>query len=275
MTTTATQTTNAPKRIPVSNEQYQLSFLHLLRSEWTKLVTLRSTWWSVGIVAFLTIALSTLMALSLQNYEGDLSPVVAVTASLQFSMLMAGVMGAISITGEYSTGMVRSTFTAAPKRAAVVFAKAIVLSAFMILVGIVIFGVSTLIVSPLLDPGIDFGSFEYTWLPLIWAVLSLTFFAIIGLSFGFIIRNGAGAIALTVALIFVLPMILGGIFTYNTDPAWDWVRDLMEYLPMRIAAILTTPEEIGDVNLQAALSMIAWIVVGITASVWAVRNRDV
>lgn len=275
MTSATTQNTNTAKGISLSGHDYRLSFSKLLRSEWIKLTSVRSTWWSVAIVAAMSLGFSTLMAFASRDFSEGFTPISAVTSSIQFSMLMAGVMGAISITGEYSTGMVRSTFTAAPRRASVVFAKAIVLSLFMIMIGIIIFGVTTLVVNPIMNTGIDFASFDNTWLPLIWAVLSLAFFALIGLSFGFIVRNGAGAIALTVGLIFVLPIILTGIFGMSTDPAWAWVNDLIQYLPMMIAATLTSPGESGTTDLHAALGMLGWVVVGLGASVLAVRSRDV
>ncbi len=67
----------------------------------SKLATLRSTWWSIGIAAALTVGIAVLIAQALDM--PDFEPIQAVIMPIQFTMLLAGIIGAISVTGEYST----------------------------------------------------------------------------------------------------------------------------------------------------------------------------
>ena len=98
---------------------YRLTFANLLRSEWIKITTLRSTWWSLGITAVLSIGISMMIASASAQFGGGFPAVSAILSPTQFTMLVAGILGAIVITGEYSTGMIRSTLTAEPRRGAV------------------------------------------------------------------------------------------------------------------------------------------------------------
>ncbi|MCI9873043.1 ABC transporter permease, partial [Arthrobacter humicola] len=98
---------------------HRLTFARLLRSETIKILTLRSTWWSLGITAVLSLGISFLLALAANDNGGGFAPATLLTAPIQFTMLVAGIFGAIVITGEYSTGMIRSTLTAEPRRGVV------------------------------------------------------------------------------------------------------------------------------------------------------------
>lgn len=129
----------APTRPRVDTGR-KLTFGRALRGEWIKLATLRSTWWSIGIAAALTVAIAVLIAQALDM--PDFEPIQAVIMPIQFTMLLAGIIGAISVTGEYSTGMIRSTLTANPVRGSVLAAKSTVLAAFMFISSLVIFAVA-------------------------------------------------------------------------------------------------------------------------------------
>src|SRR5215217_7450723 len=90
--------------------RYRLTFARALRGEWIKLATLRATRWSITVTAVMTIGIAVLIAsaVDMPGFE----PIQAVVSPIQFTMLLAGILGAISVTGEYSTGMIRSTLTA-------------------------------------------------------------------------------------------------------------------------------------------------------------------
>src|SRR5690606_34179477 len=81
--------------------EHRRTFAHALHSEWIKLATVRSTWWSIGIVAVLTIGIAVLVAASMD--VPGFEPIQAVVSPIQFTMLLAGILGAISVTGEYSS----------------------------------------------------------------------------------------------------------------------------------------------------------------------------
>lgn len=269
--TTATATR---AQAPVTASPHRLSFVRQLRSEWIKLTTLRSTWWSIGIVAVLTIGIALLIAQAM-NAPG-FGGIQAVVMPIQFTMLLAGILGAISVTGEYSTGMIRSTLTADPIRGSVLAAKSVVLAAFLFLTSLVIFLVAALVVTPILeskDAGIDWGDLEQSILPILVASLSMAVFALIGVAFGFMIRSGAGAIAATVGLLFVVPIVLS-MFSIGGE-SWQWLVDLADYLPMSAAQSVILPQDGFGLDTPIAyLTLGGWVAAGALGA-WAVlHSRD-
>src|SRR5690606_16505833 len=95
-------TTTVQKRATHVASPARVTFPRLLRSEWIKLSTLRSTWWAIGISALLTIGIALIAGASLSDAQG-FEPIQAVVSPIQFTMLLAGILGVISVTGEYST----------------------------------------------------------------------------------------------------------------------------------------------------------------------------
>lgn len=259
---------------PPATSVHRLSFGRALQSEWIKLSTLRSTWWSIGIVAVLTLGIAFLIAQS-ANYPG-FRGIQAVVSPVQFTMLLAGILGVIAVTGEYSTGMIRSTLTADPLRGRVLLAKALVVSALMFVTSLIIFAIAALVVSPILagkDMGIAWETPADSILPLLAASLSMAVFALIGVSFGFLLRSGAGAIAATVGLLFVLPIVVS-MFSFGGEE-WQWIQDLGQYLPMSASQSFILPQEGYGLEAPVALAALGgWVAAGML-SAWAVlRGRD-
>jgi ABC-2 type transport system permease protein len=253
---------------------YRLTFSRALRSEWIKLSTLRSTWWSIGIVAALTIGIALLIALAVEGPE--FLGIQAVVLPVQFTMLLAGILGVIAVTGEYSTGMIRSTLTADPVRGSVLAAKAVVVAGLMFVTSLITFVVAALIVTPILasrDIGIAWDVPADSFLPLVGAAFSMAVFALIGVAFGFLLRSGAGAIAGTIGLLFVLPIVVS-IFPALDPTAWQWVTDLSAYLPSAASQSLILPMDGGLSAIVSLITLCGWVVAGLLAA-WAVlRMRD-
>ena len=251
----------------------RLTFIRAVRGEWIKLATLRSTWWSIGIAAILTIGIAVLIAqaIDMPGFE----PIQAVVMPIQFTMLLAGILGAISVTGEYSTGMIRSTLAANPKRGSVLGAKAVVVGLFMFVSSLVIFLAAAVAVSAVVasrDQGIDWGDPAASFLPIVVSSLAMAVFALIGVAFGFILRSGAGAIAATVGLLFVLPIVAS--FFAIAGEAWAWVMDAAGYLPVAAAQSAILPEGAALEAPVAYLTLAAWVAAGMLGA-WAVlRTRD-
>ncbi|WP_406248198.1 ABC transporter permease subunit [Microbacterium sp. M] len=271
----STLTASAPETRTAS--PYGLSFGHALRSEWIKIATLRSTWWSIGITALLTVGIATLIASTVS--AADQFPMIqAVVSPIQFTMLLAGILGAIAVTGEYSTGMIRSTLAAVPVRGMVLAAKAVVLGALLFVASLVIFFAAALVITPIAESkglGLDWADFDVTIRPILLASAAMAVFALIGVAFGFILRSGAGAIAATVGLLFVLPIIS---MTFNmAGDAWQWIAEASRYLPMSAAqyAINPVPEGVDGLSPEVAyLTLAGWVVAGMLGA-WAVlRTRD-
>ncbi len=251
----------------------RLTFLRAARGEWIKLATLRSTWWSIGIAALLTIGIAVLIAqaIDMPGFE----PIQAVVMPIQFTMLLAGILGAISVTGEYSTGMIRSTFAANPKRGSVLAAKAIVIALFLFVSSLVIFSAAAVAVSVVVAPrdqSIDWADPAGALLPILVSSLAMAVFALIGVAFGFILRSGAGAIAATVGVLFVLP-IVANFFSFAGE-SWQWVLDAANYLPVAAAQSAILPENAALEGPVPYITLGGWVVGGMLAA-WAVlRTRD-
>ena len=254
--------------------RYRRTFGRALHSEWIKLSTVRSTWWSIGIVAVLTIGIALLVATAsdMPGFE----PIQAVVSPFQFTMLLAGILGAIAVTGEYSSGMIRSTLGANPMRGSVLAAKAIVVAVFMFISSLLIFLVAALAVTPIFaGRDISFG-----WdvpadstLPILAASISMAVFSLIGVAFGFLIRSGAGAIAATVGLLFVLP-IVATLFT-GVGEGWEWIADVSARLPMTAAQSAILPQSDWGLSVfDSYVTLAAWAAAGMLASWAALRTRD-
>ena len=272
MTTAAPAGTRAAAPAPARPASpYRLSFGRVLRSEWIKLLTLRSTWWSLAVTVALSLAISLMMASAARDFGGGLSPVMTIVMPMQFTMLVAGILGAIAVTGEYSTGMIRSTFTAEPHRGAVLAAKAIVVGVVMALATALTYLVAILLTAPILgSAGIDWSDPAQSWTPLAAGVFAMALFALIGVGFGFLIRNGAGAIAATVGVLFVLPIVTN-MFVFAGE-SWQWLVDAGQYLPMSAAQMATTSA--GDDVLQGIITLAAWPAALLLAAWVALRTRD-
>ena len=251
----------------------RLTFVRALRGEWIKLSTLRSTWWSIGVVAVLTIGIAVLIAqaVDMPGFE----PIQAVVMPIQFTMLLAGIIGAISVTGEYSTGMIRSTFAAVPARGMVLAAKSVVLALFLFVSSLVIFFAAAIAVSALVagrDQSIDWADPAASVLPIVVASLAMSVFALLGVAFGFILRSGAGAIAATVGLLFVLPIVTN--FFSFAGESWKWVTDAANYLPVAAAQSAILPENAALEGPVASLTLAVWVVGGMLAAWTVLRSRD-
>jgi ABC-type transport system involved in multi-copper enzyme maturation permease subunit len=189
------------------------------RSEWTKLVSLRSTRYALAATLLLVIGIGLLACIVFESRWAHLSATdkhdfhaLSVSlAGINFAQLAIGVLGVLVITGEYSTGMIRSTFAAVPTRLPVLWGKAAVFAAVAFAISlpatVLVFLVGQAILSgehiniALSHPGVERA--------LIGAPLFLTAMGLFGLGLGAIIRSTAGGIAALAGIVFVLPPIIG------------------------------------------------------------------
>lgn len=276
--------TAAPTRSALARTEspYRLSFLRLVRSEWVKLATLRSPWWSIGVVALLSIGMSLLLAWAFTSFDGPAgapgSESLAITVILSptsFTVLLAVILGSIQVTGEYSTGMVRSTLTAAPGRIGSLLAKATVVAAFVFVSSLVIFVIAALVTAPMLSGagiGLDFSDLASWTLPLLAGAFTMAVIALIGVSAGYLLRNGPGAIALGVGLVFVLPLVPA---FFAALPDWGWIQDAARFLPTNAGNALMNPGGTGALEpWAAALTLVGWVVVGLVGASVVLKGRD-
>ena len=207
-------------------------FADVLRSEFCKLRSVRSSFWTLVATVVFNVVFAALVAIFIPPHlsTADLATTDAIRlslAGLHLSQIAIGVLGALVITSEYSTGMIRATFTAVPRRRTVLAAKVIVLVTAALLVGTISsyaayftfqgFLSGNKLTSSLGDPGV------------LRAVtgggLYLAALGLLGLGLGIIIRSSAGTIATLFGLLFV-PTILVSVLPHSAQAT------IAPYLPM-------------------------------------------
>jgi ABC-2 type transport system permease protein len=206
----------------------------VILSEWTKLRSVRSTRWSLLVATVLTIGFPILASIVISSHWGSRSPsdragfngLDPALIGSQVAQLAIGVLGVLVITAEYSTGMIRASFTAVPKRLPVLWAKAVVFAAvtFVLMlpsVLIAFFATQSILARHQAnvawsDPGVPRA--------VIGAALYLTVVAALTLGLGAIVRNTAGGIATFAAIFFVLPPLM------DVLPS-SWNNAISPYLP--------------------------------------------
>lgn len=280
-TTTASQATPSAAgaaRLPAASG---LSFSGILRSEWIKLRTVRSTSWSYAIVVVISLGMAAIMSLALDlQGEGGMMPtdaqasfvVQASTFGIFFGQLVVAVLGVLVVGGEYSTGMIKSTLTAVPRRLPALWAKAAVLFTATLLVGAVATVGSFLVAAPILaGKGIHASLFDGAVIvPLLAGALYLALVAVFALGVGAILRNSAGGIAATLGMLLLLPIVLSMI------PA-TWANDLMPYLISNAGAGMMASGGSAPAIMepwQALLVVLGWLVVSLAGAALLLKRRD-
>jgi ABC-type transport system involved in multi-copper enzyme maturation permease subunit len=221
--------------LPRLERKGKVTQARVARSEWTKLRSLRSTRWSLLVATVLTVGLPLVFAAVLSHRWGHLSPheradrhpLDVALAGVNVSQLAIGVLGVLVITGEYSTGMIRATFTAVPRRLPVLWAKAAVyavVSFLLMLPAVVIaFFASQAILSRHHILQISF-SHAGVARSVIGGALYLTLIGAFALALGAIVRNTAGGIVTFAAIMFVIPPLMTLLPT-------SWNNAISQYLP--------------------------------------------
>jgi ABC-2 type transport system permease protein len=288
---TATTTTS-------STTSSRLTFGGVLNSEWIKLRTLRSTFWCYLIAVVLTILLGLLIASVLKSSGTPLSHdqqqsawVSAATLGIAFAQLVVAVLGALVVTGEYSTGMIRSTFAAVPRRWPAIVAKVIVFGVTTFVVTLVSLVLTALVTAPVLsgqDIHADWGD-GTVWLSLIGGAGYLALIGVISLAIGLLLRNSAAGIATSLGLVLVLPIIFNLLVGLAKA---DWAANISAFLPSNAGAKLyaypvaavpsigqsrapaTTVATIDLTNWQALLVLLGWFAVAFVAGLFLLKRRD-
>jgi hypothetical protein len=221
--------------IPRLAERGRVTQARVAASEWTKFVSLRSTRWSLGIGVLLTILFPVLFAFVTRSHwatmspheRADRSPLDIALAGVNVAQLAIAVLGVLVISGEYSTGMIRSTLIAVPKRLPVLWAKIGVyaLVSFVLILPAVLaaFFASQAILDGKHILQISFGD-PGVARSVIGGAVYVMLVGIFALGIGAIVRSTAGGIATFAGIFFVLPPLM------NILPT-SWNNAITKYLP--------------------------------------------
>lgn len=256
-----------------------LSVTGILRSEWIKLRSLRSTMWSYLLVILISVGMAALLSTSIGSEAGPAAVPDAEQASfllqasvfgIYFGQLVVAVLGVLVISGEYSTGMIKSTLTAAPRRLSALWAKVAVLFTTTYVVGLFAILGSFLVASPILaGKGIHGDLLDVNIIfPILGASLYLALISVFALGIGAVLRSSAGGIAAALGILLVLPVI------FQLIPA-DWAADALPYLVSN-AGFAMFGAAMGPAlePWQSFAVVIGWIVVALAAAAVLLKRRD-
>jgi ABC-2 type transport system permease protein len=213
----------------------------VVRSESTKLRSLRSTRWSMLVAVVLTIVLPLLGAIITDSHWAHMSasdragrhPLDLALFGARVAQLAIGVLGVLVISGEYSTGMIRATLGAVPKRLPVLWAKIVVFAAVtfaLMLPAVLIAFFGSQAILDAHDHILQI-SFSHSGVArsVVGCALYLTVVGVFAFTMGAITRNTAGGICAFVGIFFVIPPLM------NVLPT-SWNNSISEYLPSNAGA---------------------------------------
>jgi len=240
-----------------------------IRSEFTKLRSVRSTYWTIAALVIVSVGFAAIagfaIANNLHNNPANKAGMDATQASLggffELGQLIIAVLGALTITSEYSTGMIRTSLTAMPRRGTVYAAKLLVFSTVTLVVSLITSFIAFFVGQAAMSgSGVSASLFHSITIPanavqngpqnnvtfsgtivispgtvltaIIGTALFVTVVALIAFGLGSIIRHTAGAITSAIGLMFVIPVIVQ--LLPNT---WRW--DVMRFFPDAAGRVLS------------------------------------
>jgi ABC-2 type transport system permease protein len=278
----------------------------VLASEFTKLRSVRSTYWTIGALLVVSIGLAAAIGAGassdLRNNPGDKIGFDATQTSLAIffylGQLIIAVLGAMTVTSEYSTGMIRTSLTAMPRRGSLYTSKLLVFSGVALVISIVTAFLAFFVGQAVLSgTGLSASLFHSTTVPIagrvtpnsatvtnsfvvtsghvltaiIGTALLVTMAAIIAFGLGAIIRHTAGAIASSVGLLFVLPIII-----QLLPHTWRW--DIIRFIPTSAGDVLSATVGQSNEHLWSAWPQfgvtVIWAAVLVGAGAYLFRKRD-
>ncbi|MGX1250129.1 ABC-type multidrug transport system ATPase subunit/ABC-type transport system involved in multi-copper enzyme maturation permease subunit [Streptomyces ambofaciens] len=251
---------------------------HALASEWTKIKSVRSTMWTLGVFVLLVLGIGLLTGAVVASSDSDLAGESAL--SLGFFGLLLGSMcvitlGVLTTASEYGTGMIRTTMTVCPSRGRVLAAKGIVffLVAFVVtLVSATLVGLAH--VSMLEGNGAE-NPTGAEWLKgTVGVSLYVALLGLLSLAMGSIIRHSAGAITIMIGVL-LAPLVIA-LFMFS-ESLKDVQQALFEYsIPNQMSIFYAN--SLSDSGPSGWDPL--WIVLGVTAAAFAaafalLEKRDV
>ncbi|WBB67260.1 ABC transporter permease subunit [Micromonospora sp. WMMD812] len=280
-------TTERPTRTAATHPPAR--FADLLAAEWIKLWSLRSTRWTLPLVFLFVIAVS--VNASLADYRNwptypdgrremfhlygpvrDAFP----EAGYLLLMLAATTVGALTVVGECQSGLIRTTFAAVPARRSVVAAKAAVLTAVMLVFGLVTsagsFGVSQAILAgrdaewSIGEPGVARAVLA--------SALLVPVCALLGTGLGAVIRHAAGAVVAATSVLVLLPLVVD-------SEKHRWIAELRHVLPVaawqRLIEVhpdILHPDPFPASVAGSWLAFAGWSLASVVAAGVVVHRRD-
>lgn len=258
-----------------------VTFPRVIRSEWIKLHTVRSIVITLLASAVVVVGIGLLAAAiksgDITTPDGrrpggpgftDDSTAVSLSGT-QLAQLIVAIVGVLLVTSEYSTGSMRSTLAAVPRRLPVLFAKLTVFAVVVFVVELVAVLVAFLVGQGILgDKGVSISD-TGVLAAIIGASLTIVGMGLIGVALGFLLRSTAAGIAVAVGVFFLLPALLG-IFSAGFQ---DAVRP---YLPSSAGMSLTSVSRNPDylAYWPAIILLVGWVAVFVLGAAVRLKRSD-
>lgn len=248
----------------------------IMNSEWIKFRTLRSSWLTLTGAVLVMLVFGAIFGASTStaNWAKLGADSRAATGSLggyQVAELVIGVLGVLLVTGEYATGMIRSTFAAVPRRLPVLAAKSSVFAAISVVtMTVASFAAYFLAQAFLRSHGHGSSLSDPGALRSVAGIgIYLALIGALGGALGWIVRSTAGGISALVGIMLILPSIVGLLPNGIGDA-------ITKYLPSEAGdAFITATHHAGALSPWTGLSVLAlWVTAAFAAATMLIRRRD-
>ncbi|MEU0943669.1 ABC transporter permease [Streptomyces canus] len=266
-----------------SATRYRVTGIRVLRSEWAKFWSLRSSLITLGVAVFLLVLFGAIASYTYspgattrggpgpRGGSGDSDAVSLALTGVTFASLAVGVLGVLLAAGEYSTGMIRSTLTAVPRRLPVLWSKAAVIGPIVLVLTMI----GALAAFQLGSPGLDGEKIALSLgddgvlRSLAGAGVYLALVAVFGVALGVLVRSSAGAIAILVGTLLILP----GLATLLPDSLYDSINP---YFPSNAgSAVHALHQSSGSLSPGAGLAVFAgWVALTLAGAAYRLRRSD-
>lgn len=248
-----------------------------LRSEWTKLRSVRSTWWTLALGFAISVGLGALSGYSVREALAEHSKLIRPDFnaadsgfdSVSYGMLSLVVFAVLAVTAEYRSGMIRGSLAVVPRRGLFAAAKLSAMGAAVLLVSAVT-GFATFVATeamldgygaPLSTPGLPAA--------LLGAALYPTLICVFSSAVALLIRGSALTLSILIPLFMIVPVL------FADTPG---LKPLAQYLPGQAGSqmMLMVKQDTSTLTpMQGMLVLAAWTAAAIAAGVFALRARDV
>ncbi|WP_200304755.1 ABC transporter permease [Streptomyces adelaidensis] len=266
-----------------SATRYKVTGIRVLRSEWAKFWSLRSSWITLGVAVFLLVLFGAIASFTYSadatagggpapgGGSGDSDAVSLALTGVTFASLAVGVLGVLLAAGEYGTGMIRSTLAAVPRRLPVLWSKAAVIGPIVLVLTVI----GALAAFQLGTPGLDGEKIALSLgddgvlRSLAGAGVYLSLVAVFGVALGMLIRSSAGAIAVLVGTLLILP----GLASLLPDSLYDTMNP---YFPSNAGSAVYALNQSSDaLSPGAGIAVFAgWVALTLAGAAYRLRKSD-
>jgi ABC-2 type transport system permease protein len=273
---TTTQTRPRPEAARGSDQNSSgVTFPRVVRSEWIKFSSLRSSWITLAITIVVQISFGALLGWDQGKNWAELDQEGAALSSVLegyiLAQLVIGVLGVLFVSGEYGTGMIRSTLSAVPRRTPVLLAKAVVFAAVALVsmsvasVGAFYAGQAVLSSS---GHDVSLGA-PHALRSVLGTAGYLAVVGLIGGGLGWILRSTAGGIATLFGILLVIPLMMQTL-------SWSWLNDLGKYLPSEAGGSVISSYQVPDTLTPGAgfAVLLIWTVAVLGIGAVMLKRRD-